>query len=445
MMPAMHRPRDCPPKASGVRRAIFPTIGLLLSWAVASRAAAQDSTPPPADGDVPPEARAGDDAFQRFLDAVLALRLSDGRATVATLLAASDLMPTRPDGGGAGRAERELRRILLEQAHRGAPSVLGSGGVEIDLWLPTARLAEILQELAAGLAGVDRSRVALDAKIGPSVTATGVFVPDGRPRDDRPGWRHCTPEQIAQARAAAEFDLRRHILARLADLRPPGGRPLREMMAARPRLRDALAGRVQALRPGVPMYEPTGVCRVVFSITRKTAADLLREAAAESREALPDADRMAEALPAGPVILEGLAVPPPESPSTALAGTRRAAATAPAADAQRPAWAERFLRVQAAGRLPPGVGDEALRRDLAARAARVEAERLLWLEIEKLPLGSGTVGDRLAGSPGIHETAAAIDALIIPVANPVFAADGTVSVVMGIRLESVWDVLRGPR
>src|SRR5690606_19132316 len=150
----------------------------------------------------PPAVRAGDDAFQNLMDKVLALRLEDGKTTVAELM-------ILPAGFGSasidptGLAERKLREEILARHQNSAPRPTAGGGVEVDAWLSTADLSEILREVVAvHLPKVDRSRLNFHASVGPMVTATGRYVPDGRPRDNRPGWRHCTPEQMDQTRTA---------------------------------------------------------------------------------------------------------------------------------------------------------------------------------------------------------------------------------------------------
>lgn len=382
------------------------------------------------------EDRAGDDAFQRFVDEVLGLRLSEGRMTVAALLAIPETHRSGSDAPAAGIPERELRRILLSRCQRGGLRPSTGGGVEVEVWLPTPQVSEILQQLAARLPQINSARVVLHAEVGPSVTGTGHYLPDGRARDPRPGWRHCTQEQITQTILAAELDLRQRLLAMIADLHTPGGKSLRLYLAERPRWREAIARRVQAVRPGEAMLEPTGVCRVSVAIARKDLAALLQAAANDSQEReLPAVDPLVTSLPAEALLIEGLAVPPP-TPMLSVSTT-----TAPA-DPGRPEWAGGFRKARATGLPPPGLADESLRREIATRAARLEAGRLLWMEIESLPLESGTVGDRLAGHPQVARAAAAIDTLFIPMSNAEIAPDGSVTLTVGVRLEAVWDVLR---
>lgn len=398
-------------------------------------AAAQEPPVALTEASTPPEARAADDAFQNLVDRVLALRLEDDLTTVAeflTLLPGASPATTE----AAGRLEYELRRALLAECQTGSPRRLAGGGVEIDLWLSAPRLEEILKSLAAAqLPKEKHARVALHASCGPAVTATGCYLPDGRARDPRPGWRHCAPDQIAQTRAAVHLDVHRRLLDHLAGTRLAGNDRLRAVMARFPQFRDALLRRVDAVPLGEPTFERLGVCRLSLALSSAQLRDLVRSATADSKEDLPpEVAQLTDLAETNAVVIEGYAVPPPYV--APLARTR------PLAEPGRPPWAERVLNVRAAGSAPPGVTDPQSRRDLALKAARLEAARLLWLDIEKLPLASGTLGDHLAGHPRMREAVAAIDALLVPTSSPVFDAAGRATVTLGVRLEPVWQIVR---
>lgn len=385
-----------------------------------------------------PEQRAGDEAFHQFVDKVLTLRLGDGRISVAQMIT----LPVSAGAAGgldlSATIERDLRTALLTQHQRGAPRPTAGGGVEVDAWLPASRVGEIIIAVAAAhLPQVDRARIALSPTTGPSITATGRYLPDGRPRDNRPGWRHCTADQIAQTRAAADLDLRRHLMNRVGDFQMPGGERLRVILAHYPRFRDALTRRIARLPAQEPVFEPTGVCRLALSVSLEALYAELQAAASESKEPLPaGAVRAFDPISRNPLVAEGFALPPPESPP--LPAPR---AKAPV-DPGRPAWTERFVTAQATGHPPPNTADARARRDLATRAARLEATRTLWQEIEKLPIASGTVGDRIEGHPRAREAVASIEALIIPVSDPAYAEDGSATLTLGIPLDRVWRIVR---
>ncbi|HOB76649.1 MAG TPA: hypothetical protein PKG54_19235 [Phycisphaerae bacterium] len=433
-------------KVAALAGAVSVTSGARVCWRSLSRRAvlfclvvlalaipAPAQQPPTAEPEpaVTPALRAADDAFQNLVDKVLSLRFEDGRTTVAEAL-----LPRSPAGNvsePADAVERALRQKLLEEYQRSALRPTLGGGVEVDAWLSTVRLNEILRSVLK-LPGLT-----LHTGTGPTVTATGRYVPDGRPRDHRPGWRQCSPEQIVQTRDAAQLDVRRRLFNRIALMRLEGDQRIRELLVRFPRFREALARRVDAVPLGDPTFEPIGVCRLRLTISRDEVRALVQAAAAESREReLPAglAD-LSDPLGEAPIVIQGFAVPPPYVPPP----TR----SKPLADPNRPEWADGLRSAKGTGIAPPGVQDEQTRRTLALKAARIEAARLLWLEIEKLPLSGGTVGDLLAGHPRAGQIAAQIDMRMVPVSSPSFDADGRATVTLGISLESLWTIVRDLR
>lgn len=410
-----------------------------LAGLLPAAAAARQPASAPHGPAIPAEVRAADDAFHNLVDKVLSLRLEDGRLRIAEVL-----LPRNAAGGLSQpvdpTAERALRLALLNDYQRGAPRPTAGGGVEVDAWLSTARLNDMLRDIAAvHLPRLNRARLVLGPGAGPTVTATGWYVPDGRPRDDRPGWRHCPPEQIVQTRDAARFDVRQRLLDRIGSMRLQNDELLRAVLTRFPAFRDALIRQVETVPLRDPIFEPTGVCQLRLTITRADVLALVQAAAARSRE--PE-------LPAGladltdprrddPIVIDGFAVPPPYTPPP----TR----TRLLAEPDRPEWADRTLSQKGTGAPPPGAQGEQARRDLALKAARMDAARLLWLDIEKLPLGTGTVGDILAGQPRSREIAAEIDKLMVPMSSPAFDDQGQATVALGLRLEPLWRIVRDLR
>ena len=402
---------------------------------VAPFATAQESPPTAPETAIPPEVRAADDALQNLVDKVLTLRLEDDLTTVAEFLTLLP-GPTASSPESTAEPEYELRRALLAESQQGPPRRTTGGGIEVDLTLPTARLNEILKSVAAAhLPKEKHARAVLHASTGPTITATGHYIPDGRPRDNRPGWRHCASDQIAQTRTAVQFDVHRRLLDRLTAMRIAGNDRLRALVARFPRLRDALTRRVDAIPLGEPTFERIGVCRLSLSITPDQLRTLVEAAIGDSKEDVPlEIIQAPDLSGTKPIVIDGFAVPPPYLPPISR--------TQPLAEPGRPDWAGRVLNVRATAAAPPGITDAQARRDLAVKAARVEAARLLWLDLEKLPLASGTLGDRLAGHPRLRETVAAIDALFLPTSSPVFDADNRATVTLGVRLEPVWQIIR---
>lgn len=384
---------------------------------------------------IAPETRAADDAFQNLVDKVLTLRLEDDLTTLAeflVLLPATNATST----DASARTEHDLRQALLAECQQGAPRRTTGGGIELDVMLSPARIEEILKTLAiARLPKEMHARVALHASSGPVVTATGRYIPDGRPRDARPGWRHCAPDQIAQTRTAVHSDVHRRLFDLVAGLRLTGGERLRAVMAQSAAFRAALLRRVDAVPLGEPTFDRVGVCRLALNLSADQLRELVQAAIADAQADLPA--ELAQAITladVGNVAIEGFAVPPPQvSPP---ARTQRLA------EPGRPDWVARVLNVRATGAAPTGVTDPQLRRELALKTARMEAARLLWLDLERLPLPTGTLGDRLAAHPRMAEAIASIDALLVPTSSPVYDEAGRVTITLGVRLEPVWQIVR---
>jgi hypothetical protein len=411
----------------------------LLPCGPVARAAPAPATQPttaPTPVFVQPEQRAGDEAFQRFVDRVEALRLADRRTSVAELF----VLPAGPnraaDAGTAVGGDLELRNALFLNHQRSAPRSLPGGGIEVDAWLPTEQLSEIIQRVAGRyLPQVDKSRLVLDLAAGPAISTTGRYVPDGRERVNRPGWRQCTPEQIEQAQAAATLDLCQQLMARIGEFHLPGKETVRSLWLSHPQLREAVAQRVQALPRNPPVLETPGLCIISLSVRRAELLALLRNAS-QQIAGLPQKEwaLLSDPRPGpDPLVISGHGLPPPDE----LPVLRRAAA----GDADRPAWADEIKSARAAGRPPAGANPQG-GQEIAVKAARTEAKRQLWLEIEKLPLEGGTVGDWIARTPQAGRVAAEIDALIFPMSAPQTNPDGEVTVALGIRLEPVWQIIQ---
>ncbi len=368
--------------------------------------------------------RAADDALQHLIDEVMGLRLVTGQ-TISMLLAESI------------EGERALRESVLA-GHRQSPTRrLACGDAEVDAWLPKEGLAAALREITTRcLSESDGKEPVLSEAVGAVVVATGRYQDDGRPRDGGPGWRHCDAGQIALATAAAQIDARANLLGRISRLRLPGLQTLGDLLHGYPRFREAVHERIDHVAVGDPVFEPTGVCRRTMSLGRAELIRLLARAATESAERIrADFSRLTDPGFEDPLTVEGFSVVPPvDSPG---GGTIWAAA------GTGPGWADQFLTAKAAGRGPADAGDERTRRELAARAAGIEARRQLWMKIEALPLPSGgTIGALLRSAPRAVEAFAAVDGAMFPTGAPVFGGDGTAAVTVGIQLQTVWHIAR---
>ncbi len=82
------------------------------------------------------------------------------------------------------------------------------------------------------------------------------------------------------------------------------------------------------------------------------------------------------------------------------------------------------------------------RKELAIQAARIEAERLLWIELEKLALPNGqALGEYLARRPDCKQIAKAINAATITLSQPSVNDKGTATITLGLPLEVVWQIV----
>jgi hypothetical protein len=394
-----------------------------LWWAalLASVVPAQ-TQPATAPSAITPGIRAADAAAQALIEQVMNVPLSGGRTV-------SSHFSRTVEG------QRALREAVLAEQQQSRPRRLADGTIEIDAWLPADRVGEMVRRAAAEhLPPSDQTKLTVDDAAGTVVVATGRYVDDGRPRGDGSGWRHCDAHQMRLVRRAVRIDLLLSVRARIGGLPIALRRTVGDLMISYPAFHEAVDRRLAALVEVEPAFEPTGLCRASMELTRAEILGLLVQAANESGDSIDvDFSRITDPAFEDPVVLIGLAVAPPTSP------TRRIAAWG--ADASRPAWAERFLTAQATGRAPADAGDEQTRRTLAVQAARIEAIRRLWIHIEALELPDGdTIRTRTEREPAALEHLAMLERAILPVSGPTFDQN-TASVTVGIRLDTVWRVM----
>jgi hypothetical protein len=219
-------------------------------------------------------------------------------------------------------------------------------------------------------------------------------------------------------------------------LRLSGQQTVGELLRRYRRFREGVRRRTHLIEHGGSTFEPTGLCRLAAKPSRGEIIALLQRSVTESGEGI-GADFTLAVDPGfeEPLIVEGF--------GTAPHGGVSGKGLARGIDADRPAWADRLLTAKAAGKAPAEAGNDEARRELAVAAARIEATRQLWIEIEKLPLpDSATVASLLAEGRLGNEAVRAIDGAILPITAPVFGGEGSATVTLGIRLETVWRVLQ---
>ena len=385
---------------------------------------AASPTTKPHDSSVTVEQRARDSAVQHLIDSVLDLRLATGQ-TISVLLAPS------------GEAERELRGAVVDAHKQGARRQLTGGHTQVDVWLPTANLAVALREtITRHLPRLDPKLCVPARTVSPIISATGTYGDQGRLLSDQPGWRHCDSRAVALAKAAAAIDLRAALFDRLAGLGLPGPQTVGDLVGEHPAFGVAVRRHIDELVPADPVLEPSGLCRRSVTISRAEVISLLVRAATDSNERISaDFARMTDPTFEGSLIVSGYGLAPPVRP---LGG-----ATTRTDEPTGPAWADGSITTAATGKAPPEVVEAAARRELATKAARIEATRQLWLDIEALPLPEGgTIADLLADDPNAVRAFALIDGAILSTGTPVIGDDGTATVSVSIHLQAVWRIVR---
>jgi len=364
---------------------------LALFLAAAALSAYGQETRPSAET-APSEAQGvADAAIEALIDRVLSVRVAAGPA-VSTLVSHST------------EAELALRRQVAERCHRSDPRTMPDGSTEVDAWIITCDLAKILTSVVAPhVPQLDAHLFRLDPTREGYLLATGSGWPSSGVAT--PGWRHLSPQEFRLAQVAATADARVGLRAELLAILPDDGQTL-------PCTIERL---VLQARPGTPVFEPCGVCRVSVELSRAKLA----EATTSSRSASPDR-----------ITAIGLAVAPPRVSGRAITSTSGSA----------PEWRQHTLTAHAIGKAPDQAGDTDARRQLATTAARLEAARRLWLQIEALPLPEGdTVGQRLPANPRLVTQ---IEKACVITASPTATEDGSIRVELAVPLTTVWRLLQ---
>ncbi len=398
----------------------------LLGWAalvmVGTVALAQEPESQPASV----AQRASDQAFQQLVDEVMAIHLAGGW-TVGGLL------------GVVPDADRGLRESLLESRVERRARPLPGNLVEVEVSLPMERLAEMLQDIAARFfPKADRSVVEIESRGRARLAGVGRVRADGSAVGLPVGWRHCDEHQLALVRAAAETDLRQHLLERMGQWRLTPTQTVGQLWGRFPAFRRAVGRRVCAVALPKAVYEPAGICRVSDEIGRTDVLQILIRGAEDSGDPIEaDLTRAVDPEFQDPLILDGFAVAP--GIAWSLAG-----ATEVESMTGRPVWVERTLSVKVTGQPPVNVAGREIRRRLAAGAAGIEARRQLWLQIEQLPLPGGIALDGLLAHLGRPADALlAIENAIQQTEGPSFDEQDNATVAFTARLDIVWEVVRG--
>ena len=367
----------------------FMRILALFLAAAALTAYGQETRP--STETTPSEAlRAADAAIEALIDRVLSVRVAAGPA-VSVLVSHST------------EAELALRRQVAERCHHSDPRTMPDGSTEVDAWIITSDLAGILTSaVAPHVPRLDADLFRLDPTREGYLIATGSGWPSSGVTT--PGWRHLSPQDFRLARAAATADARVGLRVELLAILPDG---------------QTLARTIERLvlqaKPGAPVFEPCGVCRVSVELSRAKLAETTKS----SRSAFP-----------GRITAIGLAVAPPRVSGRAI----------PSTSGQAPEWSERTLTARAIGKAPDQAGDTDARRQLATTAARLEAARRLWLQIEVLPLPEGdTVSQRLPANPRLVTQ---IENAFVVTASPAATEDGSIRIELAVPLTTVWRLLQ---
>jgi hypothetical protein len=374
--------------------------------------------------------RAVDDALQELFQEVGRLRLTTGQPLGAVLARSA--------------TDEEAVRLAILEKHRAWRAYRQSRGeLEVDAWLSVSDLSTILADIVQYR--FKSSRLSLPVNVTwarsnpPAIPATGRYLPTTGLKDESAGWRHCSPRQVAMAKQAAVSDARVAILDRIARCPVAGKRELGFVLQSDRSIQQELRELLRQAPVDEPTLEPTGVCRAKVELAQAEVLRLLQEAA----KATDGRVRREQLKPSDPASLppvfsaEGFAVAPP-APSMYAPPRKRGR------DPEQPEWAGRFLVVQGGGRAPVDMQDQPGRRAWAERAARIEASRQIWMQIEDLPLPQGeTIGIRLSRDFKVASVLAGLDRFIAQTGAPVVAEDGTTTVSVGVHLQIVWRMLSG--
>ncbi len=421
----------CPPRrepTAKVRRRSFWTsrprlsavCGLVLGASIV-RAAPPATSSAPAHAVVTLADRAGDDGLQRLFDTLASLSVQCEATTrsVAAFLAAS------PD------AERQFRQVVLAHRQVGAPRSPAPGITAVEVSITASAVEDALRQAAHALNDERPCEPRLAASSPPLISTTGRIADDGEPRDARPGWRHCTPAEVALALRAAESDLRQRVRTWLLLVPLANQQPVISLIREHPELERSLRDQVDRLAGGEAQHAPTGLCVITSTLSGEQLISLT-ERAMKDAGLDPTGERKPVSTAKRPIVVQGFGTAPP----------RPFAASGRVRQGPKPAWADKVLNRTAAATAPlDGGGD---RKALAIKAATIEARRQLWLEVEKLTLPNGrTIGDAIADRSDSRPLIQAIDGAIFVMSQPAANEQGSATVTLAIRLETVWQILGG--
>lgn len=427
-----------------------------------------------------PRQQAEDAASNALIDEVLKLRMVGGYS-LARLVAF------------APAAESQLREQVFQRRE------LRQRGSAIEATISQSEVAGLVKILAGEhFPRSDLSSLAIAAGSGDVIQASAEVA--GEPRADGPaGWRQSSPQELSLTGQAALVDLRQTLMDRLGHWRLSSEESVADVWRRNASFRSALEQRIAGLPLAEPNFEPAGLCRVSLSLSRSEVIALLSKAAAACPEPLgADFSHAVDPQFKDPLQIEGLAVapplpaplvplstprlpvtpapptpapapPPPPSPPPQPAPSppppptsspspsppppppaptvvQQVEAPKPKVVTTRPAssvppWANRTISASGVGVGSADIQDLRKRLEASANAAREDAERQIWSQIQALTLPEGgTLGELLADHRPAMET---IDKAILPSTSTEFdEITGEARVSLNVRLETVWRVVR---
>lgn len=407
--------------ASGLRCAVFGIAALLITPPMPTLGQSRPS------GAITDRDRAADDSLERLFAEAGDFKLASGQELRHVLARSAD------DELAVRLAIREACQSWRSWRHP-------RGLLELDAWMPISALdgtlATVIQRRFENVDGLLPMAITWARSNPPAILATGQYLPSSGLVNEHPGWRHCSPWQMALAARAAAADARAAMLVRLGYCRTSDGQELGFILHREKKLRAAISSLLNYAPVAEPMFERTGVCRVAMTLTRLELVTLLREAS-RAVEGFGGRGLLGLGDPPTPddLAAEGYAVAPP-LPNIHQPPLKKRTEPPP------PEWAHRFLVVQGAGRAPSDTIDEASRDEWAERAARIEAYRQLWRQIEDLPLDDGeTIGLRMHKDPKLISELSSLGRFMADTGKPLHANDGAITISTGVHLQIVWRML----
>lgn len=245
-----------------------------------------------------------------------------------------------------------------------------------------------------------------------------------------PGWEHLPAEAVTLAVRGARVDAAALVLTQARRLRLGASQSLGDVLDLFPLFEDAVRVRLGEHLSGEPVFEPFAVCRFPAVVARGDLIEVLTLAAADARRSseLPHIDfgRLTDPTWRGPISVEGFGTPPPVHLAWPDGSPHL----------ETPTWADELLTATGEARVArPGAEADAV------AAARIDAIRVMWSQVDELVLPDGRrVGPLIAAHPELADALASLEPRMQDAVPPV-VRNGTAAVKITLPLALLWEAL----